>query len=120
MSLHSTSRPVPADTAAAARPAFRRDNAYVHLRDTLGSLITDRDRLTLYCHEGHPMLSPGTLATVTLLQYAEGLSDAQAAQAIRSRIDWEYLLGLPLADAGFDSSVLSKFRTWLVEQGAEA
>lgn len=121
MSVHPHQpAPVPADTAATARAAFRRGNAYLQLRDTLGSLITDRDLLALYSHEGRPVLSPGTLAMVTLLQYAEGLSDAQAAEAVRSRIDWKYLLGLPLADAGFDSSVLSEFRTRLVAQGAEA
>lgn len=121
MSLHPhLPAPVPADTAATARAAFRRGNAYMQLRDTLGPLITDRALLALYSHEGRPVLSPGTLATVTVLQYAEGLSDAQAAEAVRSRIDWKYLLGLPLADAGFDSSVLSEFRTRLVEQGAEA
>ena len=62
---------------------------------------------------------PRRLALVTLLQFAEGLSDRQAADAVRSRIDWKYLLGLPLADAGFDSTVLSEFRSRLVAGGAE-
>lgn len=120
MSLHPLRpTPVPAETAAAARAAFRRGNPYLQLRDTLGPLITDRDLLALYSHEGRPVLSPGSLVTVTLLQYAEGLSDAQAADAVRSRIDWKYLLGLPLNDAGFDSSVLSEFRSRLVAHGAQ-
>lgn len=51
---------------------------------------------------------------VTVLQFAEGLSDRQAAEAVRSRIDWKYLLGLALEDAGFDFSVLSEFRDWLI------
>jgi transposase len=38
---------------------------------------------------------------------------------VRSRIDWKYLLGLPLADPGFDSTVLSEFRTRLVTGAAE-
>ena len=37
----------------------------------------------------------------------------------RGRIDWKYLLGLELADPGFDASVLSEFRTRLVTGGAE-
>jgi len=120
MSLHPhLPAPVPAETVAAARAAFRRGNAYLQLRDSLGPLITDRDLLALYSHEGRSVLSPGALATVTLLQYAEDLTDIQAADAVRSRIDWKYLLGLPLADAGFDASVLSEFRTRLVERGAE-
>jgi transposase len=48
-----------------------------------------------------------------VLQFAEGLSDRQAADAVRSRIDWKYALGLDLADTGFDASVLSEFRARL-------
>jgi len=46
-----------------------------------------------------------------------GLSDSQAADAVRSRIDWKYVLGLDLTDSGFDSSVLSEWRNRLAEQG---
>lgn len=56
---------------------------------------------------------------MTLLQFAENLSDRQAADAVRSRIDWKYLLGLELTDAGFDFSVLSEFRQRLVAAKAE-
>jgi len=62
---------------------------------------------------------PWRLALVTLLQFAEGLSDRQAADAVRGRIDWKYLLGLSLGDAGFDSTVLSEFRSRLVAGAAE-
>jgi transposase len=51
------------------------------------------------------------------MQFAEGLSDSQAADAVRSRIDWKYVLGLDLTDSGFDSSVLSEWRNRLCEQG---
>jgi Transposase domain (DUF772) len=51
---------------------------------------------------------------VTVLQFAENLTDRQAADAVRGRIDWKYLLGLELTDPGFDFSVLSQFRTRLV------
>src|SRR4051794_13723963 len=53
------------------------------------------------------------------MQFREGLSDRQAADAVRSRIDWKYLLGLELSDPGFDASVLSEFRARLVAGGAE-
>ena len=56
---------------------------------------------------------------VTLLQFAENLSDRQAADAVRSRIDWKLLLGLEMADAGFDFSILSEFRQQLVAGKAE-
>ena len=57
---------------------------------------------------------------MTLLRFAENLSDRRAADAARGRIDWKYLLGLELADPGFDASVLSEFRSRLIEGGAEA
>jgi hypothetical protein len=43
---------------------------------------------------GRPGISPGQLALVTVLQFAENLTDRQAADAVRARIDWKYLLGL--------------------------
>ena len=56
---------------------------------------------------------------VSVLQFAEQLSDQQAADAVRSRIEWKYLLALPLEDDGFDASVLSEFRTRLLHGEAE-
>jgi transposase len=53
------------------------------------------------------------------LQFAEGLSDRQAADAVRSRIDWKYALSLELTDPVFDHTVLSEFRTRLVAGQAE-
>lgn len=112
--------PVPAETARVARRVFRRGNPYLTLRDALGPLFDDGDFAPLYGHAGHPALSPAHLALVTLLQYAEDLTDQQAADAVRSRLDWKYLLGLAIEDAGFDASVLSEFRTRLVTAGQEA
>jgi transposase len=48
------------------------------------------------------------LALVTIFQFQEGLSDRQAAEAVRGRIDWKYALSLELTDAGFDASVRSR------------
>jgi transposase len=56
---------------------------------------------------------------VTIRQSLEGLTDRQAAEAVGSRIDWKYVLSLELTASGFDSSVLSEFRTRLVEGAAE-
>ena len=68
---------------------------------------------------GQPGLAPWRLALVTILQFGENLPDRQAADAVRGRIDWKYLLGLPIDDPGFDYSVLSEFRGRLLETGAE-
>src|SRR3954452_23821908 len=93
--------PVPDDTARVAQAAFRRGNPYVLLRDRLGTVFADADFADLYPTLGQPAYAPWRLALVTLMQFREGLSDRQAAEAVRSRIDWKYLLALNLADAGF-------------------
>jgi IS5 family transposase len=86
----------------------------MQLRDTLGTLYDDALFADLFPQRGQVAQAPWQLAVVTLLQFAENLSDRQAADAVRSRIDWKYLLGLELTDAGFDFSVLSEFRQRLV------
>src|SRR3954454_11445401 len=109
--------PVPDDTARIAQAAFRRGNPYVLLRDRLGSGVADADFAALYPKLGQPAYAPWRLALVTLMQFREGLSDRQAAEAVRSRIDWKPLLALELADAGFDFSVLCEFRARLLQHG---
>ena len=119
MSLPSQPLPlVPDDTARIARAAFRRGNPYVLLRDKLGGVFADADFADLYPKLGQPAYAPWRLALVTLMQFREGLSDRQAADAVRGRIDWKYLLTLDLADAGFDFSVLCEFRGRLLQHAA--
>ncbi len=110
--------PVPDDTARIARAAFRRGNPYVLLRDRLGAVFADADFADLYPKRGQPAYAPWRLALVTLMQFREGLSDRQAAEAVRGRIDWKYLLALDLANDGFDFSVLCEFRARLLQHGA--
>jgi len=110
--------PVPDDTARVARAAFRARNPYLILRDRLGTLFTDADFADLYPKRGQPAYAPWRLALVTLMQFREGLSDRQAAEAVRARIDWKYLLALDLADPGFDRSVLCEFRGRLLGNAA--
>jgi transposase len=120
MSLHAQSIPdVPKQTAKVARAAFRRGNRYMLMRDTLGGFYQDLDFAHLFAVRGRPGETPWRLALVLVFQFAEGLSDEQAAEAVRSRIDWKYALSLELDDSGFDASVLSEFRTRLVEGNAE-
>jgi transposase len=110
---------VPDETARVARAIFPNGNLYMQWYDTFGTLFKDRDFVTLFSTEGQPALSPMRLCLVLLLQFAEGLSDRQAAEAVRTRIDWKYLLCLELTDAGFHYSVLSEFRSRLVAGEAE-
>jgi transposase len=120
MSMHPRSiSGVPEATARVAQAAFPKGNAYLTLRDELETIYTDSQFAPLYSTRGQSAESPWRLAMVTVLQFAEGLSDRQAADAVRSRIDWKYLLGLELEDPGFDFSVLSEFRDRLIAGGME-
>ena len=83
----------------------------VQIRDRLGQWLGDEDFAAAFGTRGRPGWSPSRLALVTVLQRAENLTDRPAAEAVRTRIDWQYLLGLPLDDPGFDHTVLAEFRT---------
>jgi transposase len=121
MSLQPTAMgPVPEETARVARAAFPHGNGYLQIRDVLGPMYDDASFAPLFASRGRPAETPWRLALITVLQFAEGLSDRQAADAVRGRIDWKYVLGLELSDPGFNFSVLSEFRTRLVEHAAEA
>jgi transposase len=121
MSMHPRDfSTVPEQTARVAQAAFPKGNPYMLLRDELGVLYEDSAFSTLFeSRRGRPAESPGCLALVTALQFAENLSDRQAADAVRGRIDWKYLLGLELTDAGFDHSLLHEFRMRLLESDAQ-
>jgi transposase len=110
---------VPEETARVARAAFPRGNTYLALWDELGTVFADEDFATLYPTRGQPAEAPWRLALVTVWQFVEQLSDRQAADAVRGRIDWKYALGLGRTDPGFDSTVLSEFRTRLLAGSAE-
>ena len=110
---------VPELTARVARAAFPKGNPYLRLRDELGPVFRDADFAELYPRRGQPALPPWKLALITVMQFAEDLSDRQAADAVRGRIDWKYALGLELDDPGFHFSALSDFRGRLVVGGAE-
>jgi transposase len=108
---------VPEQTARVARAAFRKGHLCLRIRDELGPVFTDEQFADLYGRRGKPGISPARLAWVVVLQFLEGLTDRQAADAVRSRIEWKYLLGLELDDPGFDHSVLSEFRDRLADSG---
>src|SRR3989441_3456999 len=110
---------MPEETARVARAAFPNGRPYLTRRDHRGTIYDDGDFPALFPASGQPGLPPWRLALVTLMQFRENLSDRQAAEAVRARIDWKYLLGLALTDPGFDFSVLSEFRDRLLAGSAE-
>jgi transposase len=110
---------VPEDTERVARASFPKGNPYLCLVEELGPLYANAQFAALFPKTGQPALDPARLALITIFQFMEGLSDTQAADAVRARIDWKYALALPLTDPGFDSSVLCEFRARLVAGGQE-
>src|SRR3954467_7681391 len=110
---------IPEETRRVAHAAFPQGTLCLRIADELGPLYCDDQFAALFPTRGQPAVSPARLALTSVLQYVEGLSDRQAADAVRGRIDWKYALGLELTDPGFDHTVLSEFRCRLVQGQAE-
>jgi transposase len=107
---------IPEDTKRIALAVFKKGNIYLKIAEQLGQLYEDKEWLDLYKHDGgQSSISPARLALITIFQFMEGLTDRQAADAVRARIDWKYVLGLELTDEGFDFTVLSEWRKRLIE-----
>jgi transposase len=111
MCLHPQSiPPVPEATARVASSACPKGNRYMRLRDELGVFYNDEEFAELYPDRGQSAIPPWRLVMILIMQFMENLSDRQAADAVRGRIDWKYALSLELEDDGFDFSILSEFR----------
>jgi transposase len=120
MSIHPQPiQAIPEETVRVAHAVLPEGNVWMQMRDELGTLYEDQDFQDLFPSRGQPAQAPWRLALVTLMQYGEGLTDRQAADALRTRIDWKYVLSLELTDTGFDFSVLSEFRGRLLAHGAK-
>jgi transposase len=120
MSMHPREHlQIPEATVAVAQAAFPKGCLAMRVRDALGEVFADDQFAAAFGVRGRPGEAPGLLALVTVLQFAENLTDRQAADAVRGRIDWKYALALELADPGFDFTVLSGFRARLLEHGLE-
>jgi transposase len=104
---------------AAKYPGKRPRPLAVQIRDRLGEWLHDEQFAVVFATRGRPGWSPSRLALVTVLQRVENLTDRPAAEAVRIRLDWQYLLGLGLDDPGFDHTVLAEFRTRVAEGGLE-
>lgn len=111
--------PIPEETARVAHAIFPSGNRYMRLRDELGTLYRDEQFAALYPAGGQFAEQPWRIALVLVMQYMENYTDRQAAEALKTRIDWKYVLSLELTDPGFDFSVLSEFRQRLLASGQQ-
>src|SRR5262249_31272896 len=120
MSLRPETLPlVPDATAAAVRAAFPTGNLYGDLRAEFGTLYNDQLFADFSPPEGRPVeVPPWRLALMMVMQYIEGLTDRQAADAVRRCMDWQYALSLDLPDPGFDCTLWHDFRERLVAHDA--
>jgi transposase len=124
MSMQPVPWPEPdAQVAAAVRAIYGSRKAgrplAVEIRERLGQWLADEDFAAAFGIRGRPGWAPSRLALVTVLQRAEKLTGRAAAEAVRARLDWKYLLGLPVDDPGFDHTVLAEFRGKVAQAGLE-
>lgn len=112
--------PIPGQTKQVAEAAFPKGNRCLRIRQVFDGIFKDDEFEAYYPPQGQPAYSPWRLALVSVMQYMENLTDRQAANMVRARIDWKYALSLELSDIGFDASVLSEFRKRLIENDAES
>jgi transposase len=120
MSLQPKGLPsVPGQTAAVARAAFPKGSLPIRVRDRLAEVFADEPFAEAFGVRGAPGMSPAVLSLVTVLQFAENLTDRQAAAMAVRAIDWKYAIGAELTDTGFDHTVLTRFRARLAGHGLE-
>ncbi len=91
---------VPEATAAVALKVASKRNIYIKMRQALGSVFRNDEFAELFGKEGRPSEAPWRLALVLVFQFLEDASDREAAEYVRTRIDWKYALGLKLDDIG--------------------
>lgn len=113
-------RSLPTELAELGTKLLTPSSPYRLVGEQLYEQYDEADFVDWYCAEGKPALSPVLLAFVTAFQYLEGLSDREATEAVRVRLDWKYALHLPLDYLGFNFSVLSEFRDRVIAHNSEA
>ena len=104
------------DATALCRQLVPEGSVEAFLADHRHELFPDEMFEDLFTsRRGRPSIPADVVASVMVLQALEGLSDRDAARALRDRISWKVACGLALDDEGFDYSVLTYWRTRLRE-----
>jgi IS5 family transposase len=111
---HSESNRELLDATALCRQLVPEGSVEAFLADHRHDLFPDEMFEDLFTSKrGRPSIPADVVASVMVLQALEGLSDRDAARALRDRISWKVACGLALDDEGFDYSVLTYWRTRL-------
>ncbi len=101
---------MPKETARAANAIFGRSNFYIVIGEYLETILDDIQLPGLADREDLSRAEGAAWALITFFQFVEGLTDVQAADAVRTRTDWKFALHLPLIPARFQEYVLCEFR----------
>jgi transposase len=111
--MADSSNPIPSlpkETARAANAIFGRSNFHILLGENLETILEDINFEMPSRIGGCSNVEVAILALITFFQFLEGLTDIQAADAIRTRTDWKFALHLSLIPAIFHESALCEFR----------
>lgn len=102
------------DAAALCRHLVADDSVHAFLADHRRELFPDEMFADLFpSGRGRPSVPAVVIATTMVLQALEGLSDRQAADALRQNIAWKVAAGLAIDAEGIHASVLTYWRTRL-------
>lgn len=109
---------IPPDTNRAARAVLGQNNFYLLVGDNWEALLcpTADEQNRAAAAETPEM--PASLVLGTLLQHKEKLSDRQAEEASRLRIEWKYALHLSMVHPGLSRSRLCLFRRQVYQDPA--
>jgi len=101
---------MPKETARAANAIFGRSNFYIVIGEHLDAIFEDIELQGLSENECASKREGTIWALITFFQFIEGLTDVQAVDAVRTRIDWKFALHLSLIPARFHEYVFCEFR----------
>jgi transposase len=111
--------PIPKETARTARAVFGPSNFYIAVGDRLKTIVEGIHLEYLSDGAKDRRLDAAVLPLITFFQFAEGLTDVQAVDALRTRADWKYALHLPVNALVIRERSLCEFRCnlWNNPQG---
>lgn len=102
--------PIPPEIARPVRAVFGSSNLYLQIGDQLDAIVAGLHVTGLLATERPTTPGVPVLAFAAFFQYAEGLADVQAADALRHRPEWKYALHLPVIAPVVPQDALCRFR----------